>query len=95
MEPRNRDLLYAEARFISDYCGPSAVQRWWERLSAAEREQLVTAVVPFRDVWRRIVEALRKLASTLADRIAALVRAFTQSLAAALASAWSHIAAAQ
>jgi uncharacterized NAD(P)/FAD-binding protein YdhS len=91
MEPRDRDLLRAEARFISDYCGPSAVQRWWERLSAAEREQLVTAVVPFRDIWRRIVEALHELVGTLVDRVAALVRAFAQSLASALASAWSLI----
>jgi phage-related minor tail protein len=95
MEPRDRDLLRAEARFISDYCGESALRRWWERLSAAEQEQLVTAAAPLREAWRRIVEALHELVSTLVDRIAALVRAFTQSLAAALASAWSLITAVQ
>ena len=85
MEPRHRDLLRAEAKFISDYCGERALERWWNRLSAAERERLSTAVAPIQEAWQRIVDALQERLDAFVERIAAIIRAFTQVLASALA----------
>ena len=85
MEPRERDLLRAQGKFLSDYCGEDALLRWREKLSDAEREQLAGMPNPVRETCRRLVEALRQMLRALIERFANILRAISE----AFASAWA------
>ena len=87
MEPGERDLLRAQAKFLSDYCGEDALHRWREKLSAAEREQLAGMPTPVREACRRFVEALRQMLRALIEPLAKILRAMSE----AFASAWAII----
>jgi len=87
MEPREHDLLNAEARFLNDYCGEDALYRWWERLSECERERLARASNPVHEFCMQFVEALRNMLQALIAAIVKLLRAFSETCA----SAWAMI----
>ena len=87
MEPRDRDLLSAEAKFLSDYCGEDALHRWQGKLSDAEREQLARIPNPVQEACRRFVEALRQMLRALTEALAKILRACLD----AFASAWAII----
>ena len=83
MEPRERDLLSAVARFLSDYCGEEAVHRWQERLSDAERERLVRAPGSVQERSRRFVGALKRIVQAVLEAVGTLVRTLSEALATA------------
>ena len=85
MEPRGRDLLRAEAKFLSDYCDEDALLRWQERLSDREREQLVPALRPLQEACRRIIEVVWRLIQAMVEPVTTLLRSLSEMLAAACA----------
>ena len=90
MEPRRRDLLAAEADYLSEYCGEDALQRWQAKLSDAEREQLAAAPGVVSEVWTRFVETLRRMFWTLGEVLAAMIRVVYEALTSALATIGGH-----
>jgi len=87
MEEPEHGLLWALAKFLSDYCGEDALHRWQEKLSDAEREQLARMPDPIRETWDCVVAAMRDVVRTLATLLVHLQRVISQ----ALASAWASI----
>jgi hypothetical protein len=87
MKPRQRDLLSAEAKFLSDYSGEDALHRWREKLSNDERERLTRAPNPLQEAYSRFVEALGRILRVLSEGLAKILR----SVSGAFASAWAII----
>ena len=87
MNPRERDLLRAVARFLRDYCDDDALHRWQEKLSDREREWLAPASGPVQDACRRFVEALRVMFRALTETVALAMRAVSE----ALATVWTIV----
>jgi hypothetical protein len=86
MEPRERDLLRAVAKFLADYCGEDALQRWREKLSDAERQRLALAPGPVRDAGRGLVETFGRLLRALVAFLAWILRVSAEVAAAARAA---------
>src|SRR5437763_16577739 len=87
MEPRERELLSAVAKFLRDYCGEEALQRWQEKLSDTEREQIARAPSSVREACGRLVEGLRQVLRALAGTLTRLLRACAE----AAVTAWSAL----
>ncbi len=87
MKPRRRDLLSAEAKFLSDYSGEDALHRWREKLSDDERERLARAPNPLEDAYSWFVVALGRMLRVLNEGLAKILR----SVSGAFASAWAII----
>jgi hypothetical protein len=82
-----RELLRAMARFLADYCGEEALQRWQEKLSDIERQQLARAPSSIREASGRLVEGLRQVLRALAGTLTRLLRACAE----AAVAAWSTL----
>ena len=87
MNPRERDLLRAVARFLRDYCGDDALHRWQEKLSDREREWLAPASGPVKEACRRFVEALRVMFRALTETMASARRAVSE----VVATVWAMV----
>ena len=86
MEPRERDLLNAEARFLNDYCGEAAVHRWRASLSDAERERLAPAPDLVLEACRRVVGALQRNVLSILEVLTTILRGLYEALSAAFAT---------
>ena len=87
MELRDTDVLRAQARFLSDYCGDDALYRWRAKLSDTEREQLAYEPNAVQKACTEFVEAFMQMLRALAGVIIKIVRAFAD----AFASPWEII----
>lgn len=86
MKPRGRDLLRAEARFLSDYCGEDAVLRWHGTLSPGERGRLVPDPIAVGLDYRSYTGAVKRLVQAVLDAVTALLRPLFEALVAMCAT---------
>src|SRR4051794_27486051 len=90
MDLRTRDLLDAEAKFLSDYCGEDAVRRWRARLPAAGRNQLILASDLVQEIGRAVASTLRKKFQTVVNALSELPRPLIRTLEALYALVTGH-----
>jgi len=86
MEPRGRDLLRAEAKFLGDYCGEEAVRRWHETLSSGERERLVPNSTSVEPDYRAFAGAVQRLLRAMAEAVTTQLRRLLEALVAMCAT---------
>ena len=85
MEAGQRDLLRAQAKFLSDYGSEDALRRFQEKLSDAERELLACEPNLIQWSWRRFVEAVSRMVRVLIEALEKVLRVVSEAFASAAA----------